>query len=114
MRHGFPPYAHDRIEIAKQDDACLRAHVAYLSAHAEDIAKPRAACDCTLAGPLDDRAVGKRVAERHAELDDVRACINGGHRHVARSGKVGVTGGEVDDEAGFVWKHQWHVFTLFS
>jgi hypothetical protein len=70
--------AFDRVGIAHQHHR--RAGVAGGSAHhVQHLHRADAARQCALAGLLDHRAVGHRVAERHAELDDVGAAF--GQRH---------------------------------
>ena len=86
----------------------MRARVADLAADAEDVLETRAAGDGAFGGALDHGAVGEWITERHAELDDVRASVDGGDGHVTRGGEVGIARGEVDDEAGFVWKTNRH------
>jgi hypothetical protein len=61
-----------------------------------------------MAGALDDRAVGERIAERHTELKNVCTSVNSGERDGACCGEVGVAHGEVDDEARAVREADWH------
>ena len=60
--------------------------------------------DGAIHGALNDGAVGERVAEGNAELNDVSAGINGGYGDVARGGDRGIACGEIDDETGLVLK----------
>lgn len=52
---------------------------------------------CPLAGTLDYGAVGDGIAEWNSQLDDRRACIDGGKDDVARAGEVGIAAGYVGD-----------------
>src|SRR5579884_3579438 len=63
----------------------------------------------TLAGPLDHRAVGHWIAERHAEFDDVRARTNGRERHLARGLEVGIAARKVRHQPGPMLEVQRHV-----
>ena len=54
-----------------------------------------------LAGALDHRAIGDRIAERHAQFDDIGAGVNRRERDLARGVEVGIAAGDVGDEAGF-------------
>ena len=56
----------------------------------------------TLAGALDYRAVGDRIAERHAQLDHIRTGANGRKCDVARSVEIRIAAGDVGDEAGTI------------
>src|SRR5207237_4227789 len=47
------------------------------------------------AGALDHGAVGDRIGERHAQLDDVGAGALGGRHQPARLGQRGIAGREV-------------------
>ena len=61
-----------------------------------------------LAGALDDGTVGERIAEGNAQLEDVRARVDGGHRDVVRRREVGIADGEVGDEAGLAGEMDRH------
>ncbi len=76
--------------------------------------QPHPPRDRALAGPLNHRPVGQRIAERHAQLDHVRAVVDRGKRHVARRREVGVARGEVDDKAGLLLKFDSRVIELFA
>src|SRR5205807_2431148 len=54
--------------------------------------------ECPLGGPLDDRAVGERVGEGHAELDDVRTPAGRLPDEPARVPERGVARREVRDQ----------------
>jgi len=51
-----------------------------------------------LAGALDDRAIGERIAEGDAELNHARTRVDGRQNDLTRSGEVGVAAGYVGDE----------------
>ena len=53
-----------------------------------------------LPGELDGDAVGHRVGEGHAELDDVGAGRGQGGQDRGRGGEVGVAGGDEGHERG--------------
>ena len=52
-----------------------------------------------LAGPLDHRPVGHRIAERNAQFDHVRAGVDRGQHDVARGREIGIAAGDVGDES---------------
>ena len=94
---GGHSHAHDGVEIAEEDDAALRASFADAGAEREHIVQRDTARDGTLAGAMDHRAVGKRVAKGDAKLDDLRAVVDGGERDVVRRFERWVACGEIDD-----------------
>src|SRR5439155_771147 len=80
QEHGRVALAHDR--------RCLRDAVS----EADPLTKS------DLAGALHRRAVGERVAERHAELQQIRAPIEGGAQQSSGRRAVRVADGEIDDD----------------
>ena len=86
----------------------MRAQLADVETGFEDVGEACAAGDGTFGCSLDHGAVGERVAEWDAELDDVGARVDGGDGHVARGGERGVARSEIDDEAGFVVENYRH------
>ena len=52
------------------------------------------------AGPLDDRAIGHRIAEGHAQLDDIGAGVDRRQRDLARGVQVGIAAGDVGHQPG--------------
>ena len=70
--------------------------------HAQHSTQIGAIAESALAGALNHRAVGHRIAEGHAEFDDIGASVNGGQRNVTRDVETGVAAGDVDDESGVV------------
>ena len=76
--------AKDGIEITEDDEAGSGTRGTNFAREGENVLEPRAARECALAGALDDGAIGKRIAERHAELDHVGARIDGRDGDFAR------------------------------
>ena len=62
-----------------------------------------------LAGALDHGSIGERIAERHAQLDHIRARIDRGKRNGARGLHAGIAGGEINDQARLVIETECHV-----
>ena len=62
----------------------------------------------TFTGALDHRAVRHRIAERNAELDDVRARINRGESDVARGREIGIAASEIGDERWLMLERKGH------
>ena len=105
---GFEADLHDGVEIAEEDDAGCGASCADVFADFENVGEACAAGHRSFASPLDHGAVGEWITEGHAEFDDVCAVVDGGDGHVARGGEIGISGGDVDDEAGFFLEANWH------
>src|SRR6202521_1171297 len=61
-----------------------------------------------LAGALDDRAVGERIAEGDTQFNYTRTRIDGCEDDIARGGEVGVATGHVGDKGGFVVEVEGH------
>ena len=64
--------------------------------------------ECSLAGALNDRPIPKRIAERNAQLNHVRAGIDGLKRDGARGVESGVTGGEINDQSRLLIENDSH------
>ena len=96
------PKANDGVEVAEEQQASCRAGGAQLARKADHVQQRRSAGDGAFGRALDHGAVGERVGEGHAELEHVRAVVDGGEGDVAGGGEVGVARGDKGDEAGFV------------
>ena len=68
----------------------------------------RAIPQSSFARPLDHRPIGHRIAERHAQFDDVRAGINRGEHDIASRRQVWIAAGHVSDQRGLVVESQRH------
>ena len=64
----------DRVEVTHQDDRGVAIFSAEGAHHLERAGQRRAGLEPAQPSGLDDRAVGHRVGERHADLDQVGAC----------------------------------------
>src|ERR1700677_4119701 len=61
-----------------------------------------------LAGALNHRTIGERIAEGHAQLNYARARVDGRQNNLARRGKVGMAAGWVREEGRFVFEVKGH------
>ena len=59
-----------------------------------------------LGGELVHQTVGQRIAERHAEFQNVHARLVKGQRELARGFKIRVARADIDDEAFFAGRFQ--------
>ena len=55
---------------------------------------------CSFASPLNNRTIGERIAERHAQLNNPCARPNRGQRDFACGREIGIAAGDVGDESG--------------
>ena len=62
-----------------------------------------------LAGALDDRPIGQRIAERDAEFDHARTRLDCCQDDLASGGKIGVATRYVGDERGFIFEMKGHL-----
>ncbi len=69
-------------------------------ASAKHVFEARAAGQGALTGALDDRAVGERIAEGHAQFDHIRAGIDGRNRDFARGVETRIARRQIDDKPG--------------
>ena len=104
----------DGIEITEEDDAGVGTCGANFAARARTLARRDAAVNGAVHGALNDGAIGERIAEGNAELDDVSTGVDGGNGDVAGGGDGGVAGGEIDDEAGFGLKRRGNLGSALS
>ncbi len=105
LREGRQCELEHRVVVGQQHDR--RAHVGAHGFHQlEDADQRRAAGQRALSGALDDGAVGERIGERHAQLDDVGATTLGLHHQPARGLQRGVAGGEIGDQRSLVPRAQ--------
>jgi len=63
----------------------------------EDVLQRDSILKCPLAGALDDRAIGKRIAEWDSEFDHACTRVDSREDDFARGGEVGVAAGYVGD-----------------
>ena len=112
--------AQDGIEIGKDHQAGMGTGGAQIAGQGKHVYETGTAREGAFTGALDDRAIGERIAEGNAELDDVRAGIDGsesdgaGDAQVRRLRAGGLPGmeafiarGEIDDEAGMLLEMEW-------
>ena len=90
----------DRIVIAHEDER--RRHVvgAEVAHQIERQAQRHARLQRAQAGGLDRRAVGHRIGERHADLDEIGAGFRQPLDEARRGRAVGIAGGQKGDEPG--------------
>ena len=104
---GFEPHAQHRVEVGEDDDAD-RGVAANLLGQREHLLEGGALAQRPFAGALNHRAVGQRIAERHAEFDDGCSRVDRGQHDVARGGEIRIAAGEVGDQGGFSLKRKRH------
>jgi len=90
----------DGIVVAEKDERDLRG-LANAANEIKDADKRGAGFERALGSSLDRRAIGKRVAEWNAELDDVGAGFRERQNKVQRGFECRVTGRDVRDNAKF-------------
>ena len=86
---------HERIEVAEQHERHARLRARH---ELEQPVEVHAALERALRARLDDRAVGHRIGERQAELDDVGAGVLQRVHQVDGALDVGVAGGDVRNQ----------------
>src|ERR1017187_2804544 len=74
----------------------------------EHVLKRRSVFKRPLAGALDNRPIGERIAEGNAELNHTRTRVDGRQDDLARGGKVGVAAGHVGDEGRLIFQMKGH------
>jgi hypothetical protein len=74
----------------------------------EHVLKRRSVFKRPLAGALDNRPIGERIAEGDPQLNHTRTRVNGCQDNLACSDKVRVAAGDVGDEGGFVLEVERH------
>jgi hypothetical protein len=62
----------------------------------------------SLAGTLNDRTIGKRIAEGDTELNHARTRVNSRQDDLTCGRKIRVTAGHVCDEGGSVFEVKGH------
>jgi hypothetical protein len=62
----------------------------------------------SLAGTLNDRTIGERIAKRDSELDHACTCVDGCENHLARGGKIGIAASYVGDQRRLVFEVERH------
>lgn len=93
-------HAQDGIEVGEDDQSDGLRMLANFRGESEYVLERCSVFKSSLAGALDDRAIGERIAERDSEFDHARACVDGCEDDFARGGKVGIAAGYVGDELG--------------
>ena len=89
----------DRVVVAHHDQRDV-ARLAQLGARCRARRHRGAGAQRSLARPLNHRAVRSRVAERHADLDHIRAGVGCGLQQQQRGVEVGIARADVDRESG--------------
>src|SRR5882762_10270597 len=64
-----------------------------------------------LAGALDDRAIGERIAEGDTQFNHTRTRVDGGGDDFASRREVGVAAGYVGDERWLIFKMKGHGYS---
>ncbi len=68
----------------------------------QNVFEARAVSQSALAGALDDGSVGKRIAERNAQLDHIRARIDRRNGNFARRVQTRIAGRQINNQARLV------------
>src|SRR5216683_799915 len=100
----FEAHLQNRIVVAKEDKRDIvrwGARLADAADEIEDASKRGARFQGAFGSALDGRAVGERIAERHAEFDHVCASFGKCENEFQRGVERGVAGGDVSDDAEF-------------
>src|SRR5260370_40300915 len=74
----------------------------------EHVLQRRATFERPLAGALDNRTIGERIAEGDTQLNHTRPRIDSSQYDLARGSKVGVAAGYVGDERWLVFEMKGH------
>ena len=101
-------HAQNWIEIRKDNQADGLGMLTDFSGEFKNMLKRSSVLEGALAGALDDRPIGERIAERDSEFDDARSGFDGGENDFARGGEVGIAAGYVCDERGFAFEVEGH------
>ena len=99
-REGLEAHPQDRVGVAEDDDRRRDRRRARRSIERERRAQAAAGRQRPLGRALDHRAVGQRIRERHADLEDVGAGAIERLQDLGRARQVGIAGGHVGDEPG--------------
>ena len=94
LRQFFKAVAQQRIEIAEQHDGNSRC-LGGAGCDFDDAVQLDAAGQGPLAGALNHRAVGRRIAERHAEFDGSGPAARHGDQEFVGGFEVGIAGRDV-------------------
>ena len=98
-RKGVQPHPQHRVGVAEDRRSApdiVRTHV---RDHRQRRAQAAARRQRPLGRPLDHRAVGERIRERHADFEHVGAGAIERLQDLGRARQVGIAGGRVGDEA---------------
>ena len=86
------PHAQQRIGVAEDHDRRRDIAAAPSATSASDAAQTAAGGQRPLGRPLDHRAVGQRIRERHADFEDVGAGAIERLQNLGRARQVGIAG----------------------
>ncbi len=100
LREALRSVAVDRVVIPHQHDRGRLVGAAQLADERQGAAQGHALFQGTLAGLLDRRAIGHRIGERHADLDQIGARCGEAAEQPGRGVGVGIARGQIGDEAG--------------
>src|SRR5581483_1506141 len=78
-----------------EDDHAGVGTAAHFASDGENVFDAGAGAEGTLAGGLDHGTVGHRIAERHAEFDDVGSGFDGGKNNGDRRLYIGIAARDV-------------------
>ena len=98
LRQFFKAVAQQRIEIAEQHDG-NPGGLGGAACDFDDAVQLDATRQGALAGALNHRAVGCRIAERHAQLDGSGPAARHGDQQFVGGFEVGIAGGDVGHHA---------------
>jgi len=90
-------HAQDGIKVGENHQANGLRMLTNLSGKRKHVLKRRSVLERPLTGALDDRPIGKRIAERHTQFNHARTRVNGCQNDLARGREVGVAAGYVSD-----------------
>ena len=94
------PVAVNRIVIPHQHNRGRIIEAPHLAHKCKGTTQIHPPHQCALARLLDHRAIGHRVGERHADLNQIRTRRGEAGEQLGRGIGVGVTRSQIGDEAG--------------
>ena len=96
----FEAHLQDGIVVAEEHERNLRGF-ANAAHQIEDAGQRGAGFQRAFGGALNGGAVGERIAERNAQLDDIGAGFGQGENELQRGVERRIAGGDVGDDAEF-------------
>ena len=96
----------DRVHVTHQHDGCVCVARAKVAHPVEYLLQAHAARERAFAGVLDHRAVGHRIGERNAELDQIGTDGDQRVHEVDGRFRQGIAGGDKRDQTGAAFGFQ--------